>query len=169
MSRMCEVESWEQNGYTVEIYQDDDAQSPDHWDNNELFLITTSNRYFEVSRKGFDMDSARDGKYKRDYNIVPLYAYIHSGVSLSIDRRGCFSDPWDSGHIGFVFVKKRAGFRDIQKAAQSLVEEWNMYLAGDVWGYVIERNGEQVDSLWGMYGIDYARERAKEAVPVQAR
>ena len=50
--------------------------------------------------------------------------------------------------------------------AKGLVDEWNMYLSGDVWNYVIEdENGETIDSLCGMYGFEYAKETALEAVP----
>lgn len=138
------------------IVQDTDPQSPEDWGNEDLFLITTKNRYFQVTRKGFDFDSL----HKDEYHAVPLYAYIHGGIVLSVEG---FSDPWDSGQIGYVMVKKNAGFRNIKKAAQSLVTEWNQYLSGDVWGYVIEREDEsEVDSCWGFYGREYAEHEALE-------
>ena len=151
------VHTEEYKGLTIKIIQDQDAQWPEEWGNEDLFLITTRNRYFQVERNGFDMEDAASGKYKKDYHVLRLNAYIHSGVALSLGREGQFSDPWDSGQIGFVFVKRRQGFRNIRKAAESLVEEWNDYLSGNVYGFVIEgEDGEHIDSCWGFSG-DYEK------------
>ncbi len=160
------METIEYKGYTIEIQPDTDAQSPDDWGDEDLFLITTRNRYFEVQRDGFSMDDARDGQYKKDYPVLRLMAYIHGGVALSLGSGGQFSDPWDSGQIGYVLVKKRQGFRNIRKAAESLVNEWNQYLSGDVWGYsVTDENGDDTDiSCWGFYGQEYAIQEAKQEI-----
>jgi len=40
------------------------------------------------------------------------------------------------------------------------VEEYNKYLQGDVWGYVVDPDGEN-ESCWGMYGYDYCMAEAK--------
>ncbi len=159
MSSEYVLEKFEHSGFTVKIIQDEDAQSPDN--DQDLFLVTTRNRYFDVQRKGFDLDSIRDGEHAAEYDHFPLFAYVHSGVALSLGRGGQFSDPWDSGQIGFVLVKK-PDFPEPEKAAESLVEEWNQYLRGDVWGAVVESpDGEQLDSCWGFYGSDYAHEEGK--------
>jgi hypothetical protein len=160
------VEEFEHAGLTIKIYQDYDAEAPDRWENEDLFLITTRNREFDVQRDGFTVESVSAGEHKADYHHLPLIAYVHSGVGLSLSReRYPFNCPWDSGKIGFVLVKKRAGFRNIRKAAQSLVDEWNQYLSGDVYGYVIESDGEgHEDSCWGFYGLEYCKTEAKAAV-----
>ena len=159
------IKTFTHAGYNVQIHQDDDAQSPDTWGNEDLFLVTTRNRYFEVQRDGFTMDGCAAGEYKKDYHVLKLNAYIHSGVALSLGTRGQFSDPWDSGQIGFVLVKKRCGFRNIVKAAESLVSEWNSHLSGEVYGFVIEEeDGTDVDSCWGFVGdIKYCIDEAKMA------
>jgi len=152
---MDAVKTVDYKGYTIAVHQDTDATSPDDWGNEDLFLITTRNRYFEVQRKGFDLDDAASGVYKKDYHVIPLIAYCHSGVSLSLSSdRYPFNDQWDAGQIGFVLVKKRQGFRDINKAAESLVEEWNDYLSGNVYGYIVaDADGEDTDmSCSGFYG-----------------
>lgn len=161
-------------GFKITIEQDQDAESPDNWGDDSLFLVTSSNRYFEVSRAGFDIEDIR--AHKPDYHILPLVAYIHSGVALSLGNTGYpFNDPWDSGQIGFVLVRKRAGYRNIRKAAAGLVESWNMYLSGDVWYFAISEAavndddddmkhvGEILDSCCGFYGHSYCVTQAKEA------
>lgn len=152
------------HGLTVRIERDSDSASPDDWGNTDLFLVTTRNRYFEVECKGFTIEGCKDGAYKSDYHVLPLYAYIHSGVALSVRRGGQFSCPWDSEQIGYALVRKRAGFRNILKVAESLVAEWNTYLSGDVWGYTItDADGDLVDSCWGFYGHDDCAKEARNA------
>jgi len=165
------IETIEHAGFTIKVYQDTDTSAPEDNGNTDLFLITTSNRYFEVKRKGFDMDSARDGDYKKDYHVLALNAYIHSGVALSLGTEYPFGDLWDSGQIGYVLVQKRAGFRNIRTAAESLISEWNSYLAGEVYGYVVEdSDGEHVDSCWGFVGdIKYCIGEAKQAAEYEAK
>ena len=166
-------EAFIHNGYTVQLIADQDAQSPEEWDSDEMFVVTTRNRSFEVLRDGQDAkECMADKDLCKRYWIFPAYAHVHSGVALSLTP---FSDLWDSAQIGFVFVsksewryrtRKTKRSEGAQKAAESHLETWNMYLRGDVWGYVIETpDGEQVDSCWGCYGLEYAKERALECVP----
>lgn len=170
---MTPYETFDHAGYTIQLHQDSDAQAPENDD--EVFIVTTRNRYFQVDQEGFDLDDIRDGKHNRKYHVFPVYAYIHGGVALSLGRGGQFSDQWDSGQIGYVLCAKssfktkprKASFGVIPSAEQSArtyIESWNQYLSGDVYGYVIEdEDGEHVDSCWGFYGLDYARTEAKTA------
>lgn len=155
------ADKFQHNGYTVRIIADEDAQPPEQDD--EIFLITTSNRYFEQKRSGFEMDDARDGKYKRTHHVYPLYMYQHSGTALSLEPFTC---PWDSGQVGFVLVSKRRGLtgKAAREMARTYVESWHQYVSGDVWGYTItDADGEQADSCWGIYGQEYAVSEAKAA------
>lgn len=173
------AEQFTHNGYTVKIIQDHDAQAPnDDGDDNGLFLVTTKNRHFQVLQNGDDAQACyADKDLRRTHWVFPVYAYVHSGVALSLDREGQFADMWDSGHIGFVFAAKsewRYQYRERKKcvsafkAAGSLVEQWNQYLSGDVYGFEITTpDGRDVDSCWGHYGLDWAIQAAKDAVPVE--
>src|SRR5260221_9334851 len=157
---MQAIETFTHRGFTVNIYQDTDAASPEYDDG--LFIVTTKNREFQVLYEKQDAhELMRDREFCKKYWIFPLYAYIHSGVALSICRGGQFADLWDSGQIGFVFAAKsewRYQFRNLKKcwsaykSAESRVEEWNQYLSGQVYGFQIEDSeGEDVDSCWGFY------------------
>ncbi len=164
------AEKFEHSGMTVKIIQDEDAEAPEQ--DEGLFIVTTRNRYFELLHDGQDAHGCMGDKvFTKQYWVFPLIAYIHSGVSLSLSGGGQFSDPWDSGQIGFVFVAKsewRYQFRDRKKcvsahtAAKSYVETWNQYLTGDVWGVVVEDDGEQVDSCLGFYGMEYAKQEGRD-------
>lgn len=148
---MNTVHTEEYKGYTIQIIPDEDAQSPDTLGGDDsLFLITTRNRHFVVERGGFTLDGCRDGGYP-EYEVFPLFAYIHSGVSLSLNRGGQFNCLWDSGQIGYVLAKKE-DIPNAQKAAESLVVEWNDFLSGNVYGYVVTKDGVDIDSCWGFYG-----------------
>ena len=156
-------------GLTIRYEQDQDAESPEDFEcpENGVWLITTRNRYFEVIPKGHSLDEVveANGKgelYEDKFKIYPLYAYAHSGVVLSLGAFGC---PWDSGQIGFVLIDADPSIiPDPDKAAECLVETWNQYLSGDVWGYIIEDSeGNDLDSCWGHYGEEWCREAAHQA------
>lgn len=164
------IEQFNHDGLTVKIYQDSDAQSPDEWEDDVVSMVTTRNCYFErlceiwtTGKHGHGEDChevmARGKEVKDNYHVLPLWMYAHSGVALRVGDRGGypFDCQWDAGQVGFVLVKKREGIRNVLKAAQCHVETWNQYLSGDVYGVVVEDpSGEQLESCWGFYGLDYA-------------
>ena len=163
-------ETIEYKGLSIKLYQDEDAISPNDWDSGPdtgVFIVTTKNREFEVIPKGYSVDEItehmRTHKLYHGHKVYPLYAYVHSGVALSLGRQWPFDCPWDSGQIGFVLVKRGIGVRDFDSAAQSVVETWNQYLSGDVWGISIQDSEDNVlDSCWGFYGFEYAKKEAME-------
>jgi hypothetical protein len=120
---------------------------------------------------------------EKNYVILPLYLYDHSGITMST---GAFSCPWDSGEVGFIYVsmeRARQEFgglntgsgtaEEVRARAESYlkgeVETYDQYLTGDVWGYRIfetaseedDEEGEELDSCWDFFGMDYCREEAR--------
>jgi hypothetical protein len=177
---MRAIETLSVRGLTVNIYQDEDAQSPEEWGNDDLYLLAW-HRAFEVTRPGFkrpddvleyandddcDDDRVIKASIRADYHVFPLTAYIHSGVALYLGNAALAHDPggWDTSRVGIVLVS-RAEWGDedaARKAAVSLVEEWNQYLSGDVYGYVVQdEEGHEVESCWGFYGIDAVKDEAR--------
>jgi hypothetical protein len=162
------IDEFEHSGFTVKIFQDPDAEAPDN-NEDDLFIVTARNRHFQPKTpRGLTVDDVAERDFRKDYHVLPLFAYIHSGIALSLGREYPFDCPWDAGQIGVVCVGKRAGFSDIHKAADGLVETWNQYLSGDAYGYAVEENGEHLDSCWGFYGLDFARSEAKVAADYEA-
>lgn len=159
-------------GMTVRIFRDPDPGSPDGFDNDDVFLVGF-HRDFHVVRDGLKYADDIRG-WSRDYHVFALNAYIHGGVRLSL---GGFGDPWDSGQVGYVLVKRLHCFKNKEKArevADGLVSEWNQYLDGDVYGYTISEacddgNEHEVDSLWGIYGEDVAETEARTAARSSAK
>jgi len=170
------AENFKHNGYTVKLIADHDATAPDEFGDDGIILVTTKNRYFERLHDGKSAPELDDDpEMKRKYWAFPVYAYIHSGVALSLGRGGQFADPWDSGRIGTLFLAKsewRYRTRETKKNwsaehyAKVHIETWNQYLSGDVWGFEItDADGKDIDSCWGFYGLDYARSEAISNVP----
>lgn len=118
-------------------------------------------------------------KAKKEYVILPIYMYEHSGVWLNT---GGFSYPWDSGQVGYIYVsKKRAmeemgikrwGARAIERVKDTLraeIETLSDYMEGNVYGYVLEKSGEHEDSCWGFYGSSMVDNGLIDIVPLGPR
>lgn len=70
---------------------------------------------------------------------------------------GTETDKWGDPVTarGFVMVKKSAGWHaEYEKVAESLVQEWQDYCDGNVYGYVVtdDLEDEEIDSCWGFIG-----------------
>jgi hypothetical protein len=148
--------------YKIEVMQDENAQSPDDWGNDDAFIVF-DHRQFYIARKGFEPQDIFDNRFNKDYKtyngywIFPLYAYIHSGVVLSVGSHNFPDARWDVSFKGFVLIQRTKGMYTSEKAmkiAKSIVEEWNLYLSGEVYGYKITdtETNEEADSCWGFYG-----------------
>lgn len=111
-------------------------------------------------------DIARGGKYEdgstneeakdyvKKYHIFGLEAYIHSGVALHLSGEVTIDMEWDVSQTGLVFISKEESKTraKARKLAQGLLEEWNDYLSGNIYGYRIEKpNGEESGGCWGFY------------------
>jgi hypothetical protein len=150
-------------GYKIKIRQDEFAESPDDWGNEDLFLVY-DHRQFTVKREGFnplsiynwlyaknivDFNDDVDGDYQEEvdsypelnsYWIFPVEAYIHSGVYLSLFS-GTKQCRWDSSVSGYILASKEEFESEeaAKNAAEGLIETWNQYLSGDVCGFIVEK------------------------------
>lgn len=152
-------------GFTIKIMQDDDAQSPDDWD-QAATIYTKHNRYFAIGKDLNKIEDEEAAEVRTGGEWLPIYAYVHSGVTISTSA---FSCPWDSGQCGFIVMSKEKIIEEYgddtpasrEKAKQLMVGEvtsWDTYLKGEIYGYIVEdKDGEHLDSCWGYYG-DYREE-----------
>lgn len=170
-------------GYNIYIIQDTAPMSPEI-DAEDVFLVSdhrditiTNDLVTKPSRTFCDtlmvtLPGVGVPGNKR-YHAFNLFGYSHSGVSLSLSNDEYpFNCPWDGFYTGTVFIttkfyKTRDGAREV---ANSLVEEWNHYLSGNVWGYIITKNElEDIDSCWGFVGdYKYCLEEARNIVDYYA-
>lgn len=168
------------NGRTAKVYVHENPCNPrTEFDN--LFTMTCSHRRYKFGDEAFEPDNYSGWndlhqslvKERGAAVILPLYIYDHSGITISTSPFGC---PFDSGQVGFIWAtrdtilreysRKRltSGLRDLaRRYARGEVEVYDMYLRGEVYGYILEnKNGEEVDSCWGFFGLDTIKETLKE-------
>ena len=165
--------------YSYLIKQDSFAENPDI-DLDDLFLVY-DHRDFCVERKEFyppEINDYLNGDTDYDFSnfwIFPVYAYIHSEVSLSLSHNG---DRWDTSMRGYVLVNKniKEDFNEelAKNYADDLIKEWNMYLSGDVYDLriykfdICDHCGHEEETLiefiTGIYGYDEVEQLAKEYI-----
>jgi hypothetical protein len=103
---------------------------------------------------------------EREYIIMPVYLYDHSGISISTSSfigRAQHAE-WDSGQIGYIYVSKEDAraewngscleFMDNPEAhietraikyLEGEIETYDDYLRGNVYGYILEELVEDGD------------------------
>lgn len=158
---------------TLKIEQDQDAENPTSDDTGFKFYTNTPRNLSSMNTKE-DMDAYTEGRPALDvicqrieeslgegWKAFPIFAYIHSGIVLSLGRGGYpFNCPFDSGIGGimaFTMNDRMPGVKP-EEVAAGYVESLNQYLSGDVHGYIIEDDkGNTLESCWGMFGYDYCK------------
>ena len=88
----------------------------------------------------------------REYVILPLYLYDHSGITISCSA---FSCPWDSGQIGYIYCKsnkENLSAEHIERILRAEVSEYDLYLSGQCYGYTLYKDGEEIDTCGGFLG-----------------
>ena len=167
----------EYKNHKIEIVQDNYPESPRDWDN--LFkMICFSSKYNLGDKHTYSNPQNFIDDNRGDF-IIPLYAYIHSGISLSLSNSNYpYNDMWDAGQVGYMIISRdkikseynwkyltRGRIRKLKQYAQNEIDAYNQYLNGDVYGFQIyDNSGEMLDSCWGFYGDDYCLTEAKSIV-----
>lgn len=177
------IETEERNGLTIRIFPDYDSENPFRaWD--QLGTFWHWHRRYDLG-SGEIEDCAREAlehggwegldKHLRRHHgatqIVPVGMYDHGGITVYEGGRHPFdSMGWDSGTVGVLFDttegRRTCGTPDelIRECLLGELKTYDQHLTGDVYGYTIEdQTGAVVDSCWGFFGIDYAREEARSA------
>lgn len=167
------IETYEVEGLTVKIFQDDDPTNPRKDCDQAGTMVCWHSRYTLGDTHDFRDPDAFMEWWKENGKggvLLPLFLYDHSGISMSTGRAYPFNCPWDSGQVGYIYVTRETiikewgknGKAKAEKSLQGEVKEYDQYLTGDVYGYVVETpNGEHLDSCWGFYGLDYIKEEAE--------
>lgn len=182
------AEEYEHDGMQVEIHYDDDPMNPrSEWDH--LGVMVCFHKRYNLGDDCHDYRSEDYDSWDEVYKaieknedpvcIYPLYLMDHSGLTISTGSglfRACDSAGWDWGQVGFIFARKKDArswwgkklitkkLREkIEAGIQAEVEEYDQYLRGDVYGYVVkDAQGEELDSCWGFFGMEAVKEAAEE-------
>ncbi len=180
---MNTIESIEKDGFTVEIWADECAETPRDMDNlgkmiflHKRYTLGDAHSFTASSFEGWEeMEEHLRGEL--DCVLLSVYMFDHSGISLSTSP---FSCPWDSGQVGFIGVSKddvrkwfgkkritKALREKVTKALQNEVQVYSSFVNGEVYGYTVtDKDGETVDSCGGYYGWDDVSQSANDALNV---
>lgn len=161
------IQTIDYKGYEIRILTDPECDSD--WINDGDAFVVYDHRDFYIKRKGFNPDNIFEHIYEtkrffyENHYVFPLFAYIHSGVSLSLSRG---TDRRDTSYKGFVLVKREKGWTYTRekafKIAQSTVKTWNEYLGGEVYSFLTDFDG--CSGYFGDEGIKDAIEEAKSSI-----
>jgi hypothetical protein len=128
----------------------------------------------------------RDGYTKSiETNVAEMVRQKIAYSNLPEDAESdAIEELWPRGQCGVIFIDSdkvahEYGDDTPENRAKALeclkgeIDTYNQWLAGDIWGYEIERievckscecsKNTFVDSCWGFYGLEYAIEEAKQS------
>jgi hypothetical protein len=151
--------------YKYKIEQDMYSESPAENMNTDLFLITEARCPLDIAREGFNAEAIlaaprTAAKQYPNYWFFPCRVYAGSQPSIVLTG--------NKDHQNAVIAVEKACWPTQEaawKAADLLCDEWDTYLQGEVYGYIIEdESGNHVDSCWGFYGYEYCEQTAKELI-----
>ena len=138
---------------TLTIEQDTAADSPASWGDKSLFLgVLNGHR----SWLGVLPLATWDRAFWR-FAVIETRRDGIRMAETAHEMRGC----------PLVIQASRTEWPTLEgarKAAEGLADAWNQYLTGEVYGYVVKEGDTVIDSCWGHYGDDTAREAGREAL-----
>lgn len=161
-------ETIQHGDYTITIEHDTDAESPRNAYDQIGKMVCWHNKLLG-DKHTWGVDSFQAFmKAHPEHLYLPIYLYDHSGITISTSS---FRDHWDSGQVGWIYIEagdiesEFGGDRQqAEKCLESEIKEYDDYIRGEVYGYTITKDGEDIDSCWGMYGFEYCKEEAKGTV-----
>lgn len=168
-----EADSKTYKNHNISIEYDESPMNPREDDNICIFHIAHRNYSFGDENYN-DSESIHEAEKEAKSNgdiTLPLYMYDHSGITISLSP---FSCRWDSGQVGFVQIPRERMLEEFsskiftpklkekaEQIAQGEVDIFDSFLRGEVYGYIIDDDG---DSCWGYYSIEDAMKDAEETI-----
>jgi len=144
---MTLLQSIVSEGYKLDIYQDDWADSPRDWDNLGT-MITWTRDYLSPDKNEFKTpEDFLEWWSEQSGVLLPVFMFNHSGVKFSTTP---FNDRWDSGQVGFIYATEEkmndlmyywrselssATEEDIRGILKNEVDNYSDYAEGNVYRY----------------------------------
>lgn len=101
--------------------------------------------------------------------FMPVYAYVHSDVSLSTSPFTC---TFDSGMVGWAIlttdscINEDYGQEEMEKVIESVVDYLSNIALGNVYGFrTFDKYGNVIDSCWGFVGSDAEESGLLDHIP----
>lgn len=164
------------NGLIGVGYYEEEASNPQtDWDEFGEILYLERSRYV-LGGRGVSNEEMRETAENPENIVLPVYAYVHGGATIST---GAFSCPWDSGQSGIVWISKADALKQhdwkiltakrrekVLEHLRGTVKTFAMFLEGDVYDLRIVRIDEDgdpdpsdiVDAVGDVYDREYAEE-----------
>ena len=161
------METINYRGYNIKVEADYDPMSCREWDNVGI-MVCSHKRYnlgdeHDIAFDDFSSWDEVEAHLREDYDaieVLPLYLYDHSGITMNTTG---FSCPWDSGQVGLIYTNKEqmdyiglssdTPSERIREILDGEVVTYDMYLRGEVYGFEVETaDGEFIDACSGFYG-----------------
>lgn len=160
-------------GYKIELIQDEDAENPrTEWDNlgtighwhRRYVMGEVDLRHDFIAREGIEEFIAT--LEKQGAVVLPISMLDHSGITIWVGNKPHWSDSagWDSGQVGYIWAEAKKIRNEymvkritkkirekVEAVLKSEVATFNAYLNGDVVGYVVTKDEEEIDSCWGFF------------------
>lgn len=134
--------------------QDEYPSNPRENDCNSCTICYVRNRYLGSSKYDNDKDFANSDDLNdylaglkdsgTEFVSVPLYAYVHGGITIST---GSFGNPWDRGCFGVAICTKEqvveafGNDTDWQQHAKDIIEDeietYDKFLTGETYVYTV--------------------------------
>lgn len=166
-------------GYDIKIAYDEQPDNPFdmdeglgkfyHWkehDHKELVIYCDT--------LGYDIDTHE--KIRKDNpDAVRIDKYEHSSISYSVEGEG-IQCRWDTSSTWAVWLPNKCLLDELKglkgkkrrakciEFARQACEVFNKWANGEVYGFIVELEGENIDSCWGFYDRDDAISEAKNVV-----
>ena len=174
-------------GKKMFVEYDEYVESPINWDNLCKFIFIGEYSHLGDKHDFHETHESFDAHQKHIENkldvafITPIYAYVHSGMTISTEP---FSCPWDSGKLGWVVMTKQALRENygVKRVTKKLIEKAMVHVDGEVktldnyikgnvyWFKIEDENGYEVDSCGGFIGdieengmLEYLSKEDREA------
>lgn len=189
------IEEFDYKGYKIEIIHDEDAQNPrELFAQDQLDTMVCFHHKYDLGDKNhnykmedFDFWESLRGQIIQDHDpvaILPLYMYDHSGITISTSYEYPYNDRWDAGQIGFIFMSRKNALinwgkskktsnqalkNKVIKFLNASVKEYDLYLRGESYGYVISKNEDEIESCWGFLGFECCKKEAISIVDALAK
>ena len=175
-----QAETITHKNHEIAIEYDDSPENPREWDNIcEIHHWHSRCNLGDIRHTSTESVEEILAKAKRQGDIVmALHCYEHGGITISLNSfagrlpQGHYE--FDSGQVGFVVIRRKKMLEEFNKKtftaklkkrareiAEAEVETFNAYLNGNVYGYIVDYDG---DSCWGFYSIKDAIEEAKSMI-----
>ena len=140
--------------YYGKLFGDEDCDEPYIDDKFKMFIF--SRKYSFGTMHKYTPEEIRHRFRFKKYVIHPLYAYEHGGLMIGLSRdKYPFNCRWDGYQIGFIVTPAKYKMDIIN----SILDDYNCWLNGDVWGYTIyDENDEEVESSFNYYGYSVAEQ-----------